>query len=393
MGKPLFTLSSISIQESEFIKYTCDSQNQGLSIKQIMNQNSQMLGKFYQFQSGFSNIITKLQDQAKKYNNCYNIANKEIKDYYNTLQKQASKIDQQQLTNNKSKCDNSLEALQKQYYGLNEQMNNFNQEVLLYQLLQVEFDNYCLSMEQQQQRQNELKPFQYYPQLQTSSINFGLVNELNNELQSIVGQQNQKFKENEQIFKFVTDLTSFIQQQTEMREEEQRKIKEQMEEQQRQQLEIQKQNEELDSENHIDTDQNENDENLSEAEDLVQSCQECGQTIKCNHFLTKCLHYYHEECILQKVKANYQQTSIYCSCNTLINSRMIKGVLEQCKEDQNQITFEIFQQFQIKLLLKKSNCNYTECKCGFFYISEKSEKLDKCENCENKESEQKESEN
>ncbi|CAD8192206.1 unnamed protein product [Paramecium octaurelia] len=348
----------------------------------MMNQNSQMLLKLQEFQSGFSNSITKLQDQAKNYNNCYNLANKEIKDYYNTLQKQANKIDQYQLQNNKGKCDNSLEALQKHYNGLNEQLNNFNQEVLLYQFLQVEFDNYRLSMELQQQAQSELKPFQHYPLLQQSSVNFGLVNELTRELQSILAYQYQQFKQNDQINEFIRDLTSFIQQQIEIRDEEQRKIQQQFEESQRQQLEIKKQKEELELQNGIDTDQNENDENLSEPEDLVQLCQECGQTIKCNHFLTKCLHYYHEECILQKVKANYQQTSIYCSCNTLISSRMIKGVLDHSRDDQSQINFEIFLQFQIKLLLKKGNYNYAECKCGFLYISEKSEKLDRCENCE-----------
>ncbi|CAD8180135.1 unnamed protein product [Paramecium pentaurelia] len=360
-----------------------------------MNPDFQILQGIYQFQSQFSKIIKGLQDEANKYNKCFNQAQKDIQDFYNKLSQSSQKMNKQQINNDQEQqqqCDKSLKTLKNKYIELSKQLNIFNENFLQYQMQKSEFDNYYQQIQLSQIVQERNTPLQTFSWLITSPLQLDVAKQLTSQLSSIIQQQNLQFNNNEQLSNFFCEQTINIQKQIEQLEQqkilkaqielqEQQKLAE-IEEHKRQQQEIQKQKEELEQKNDIDNEQIDNFENLSETEELTQQCQECGQIIKFNNFLTQCLHYYHEECIIQKIKANYQKRSIYCSCNTLINSRMIKDVLEHSKKDQNQLSFETFQYYQIKQLLKKSNKNITECKCGFLYISEKEEQIDICIECD-----------
>ncbi|CAD8084036.1 unnamed protein product [Paramecium sonneborni] len=345
-----------------------------------MENSNQIIEKLFQFQLGFSQIIQKLQEEAKKYKDLYEKANEEIMDHYQKYQKE------QFFSQNLRKSIQS--SLDENFNELQEQYQVFKKNVLKYQFQKLEFDKFYQDFQLEKFVEKQHRRYYNVSLQEISPLNFDLITSIAIMQQQLVQNQNQQFKKNERFSYFIQQKTQMLQELNQIRGQKEKEILEKIEENKKQQEDIKRELEV--HQNKIDNatedgNQNNNyqeDDNLSEAEELTQQCQECGQQIYFNHFLTKCLHYYHEECIIQKIKAHCNQTNIYCTCNSLINSRMIKDALKHQQQDQKQFTYENFLQNQVDQLIKQCKNNYTKCQCGFFYISEKEEEIKSCIYCQ-----------
>ncbi|CAD8116822.1 unnamed protein product [Paramecium sonneborni] len=252
-------------------------------------------------------------------------------------------------------------SLNKHFDKLSKQYEIFNENILEYYFQKLEFDKFQADSQLEKMVEKQNRRYFHFNIQEINPLNFDSINQ-------ITFQQSQLIK----------------------KERKEKEIKDKIEENNKLQEEIRRQQEELQKKMINDTNnvnqENENNnydiDNLSETEELTQSCQECGQQIKFNHFLTTCLHYYHEECIIQKIKANCNQTNIFCTCNSLINSRMIKDALKHQQQSQNSFTYENFLQNQVQQLIRQCKKDFTKCQCGFLQIADIQKKINNCINCQ-----------
>ncbi|CAD8116838.1 unnamed protein product [Paramecium sonneborni] len=353
---------------------------------------AQMIQQLFEFQGGFSKTIKQLQEQAKNYNNCYRESYQEIMNHY---QQQKGKEIKSDLINNLQELSQNPQestqiSLNKHFDKLSKQYEIFNENILEYYFQKLEFDKFYQDSQLEKMVEKQNRRYFHFNIQEINPLNFDLINQITFQQQQLIQKQNNQFYQNEQFNNYISQTTYLVQQLIQIRERKEKEIKDKIEENNKLQEEIRRQQEELQKKMIGDTNnvnqENENNnydiDNLSETEELTQSCQECGQQIKFNHFLTTCLHYYHEECIIQKIKANCNQTNIFCSCNSLINSRMIKDALKHQQQSQNSFTYENFLQNQVQQLIRQCKKDFTKCQCGFLYISDIQEEINNCINCQ-----------